>query len=407
MEKHLFTAALILGLSLSGAFPTLAIGKDVIFSSTPAVSDVTKDFPKEALQKMDMQEKVTRAYNELICSFEQMGKASMFPDEYGGAYNNGNGRLVVKLTNRSSLTISRYKKAVSNPDILVFEKAEHTKNELEALCKTIMQWFLAEEIDWNQCYACDETLKAVIIVPETEYFRAQTFLQSKTVLQSGQRLPITLQASEKEKPAAFLQGGNSLRKARSPVSTLAFCGTYQGAPAIITCGHGGLSEGTRVYANNSASTNLVGKITVQQYKHKESGDFSIAKITGSQTLTNLVQYASSGKAYPVRGYFRLPAKNDIVYQFGKNGYRNKCRVVNTNTILNHGAEDGFFYISGMVYTTILESEASGVLKGDSGSPVYSLSSNQATALGMLSSGGSRSMTFSPLWWASGFSVKTN
>lgn len=405
MKKHLLAAVLILGLSLSGV-SALAIGKDVISSGTLAVSDVTKDFPKEALYKMDMQEKVTRAYNELIRSFEQTEKAIMFPDEYGGAYNNGNGQLVVKLTHISSQTISRYKRAVGDPDILVFEKAEYAKNELEALCKTVLQWFLAEEIDWNQCYACDETLKAVIIVPETEYSRAQALLQSKMVPQK-RMLPITLQASEKEKPAAYLEGGTSLRKARSPVSTLAFCGTYQGAPAIITCGHGGLSEGTKVYANNSASTNLVGKITVQQYKHKESGDFSIAKVTGSHTLTNLVQYASSGKAYPAKGYFRLPAKNDIVYQFGKNGYRNKCRVINTNTILNHGSKDGPFYISGMVYTAILESEASGVLKGDSGSPVYSLSSNQATALGVLSSGGSRSMTFSPLQWANGFSVKTN
>ena len=30
-------------------------------------------------------------------------------------------------------------------------------------------------------------------------------------------------------------------------------------------------------------------------------------------LTNLVQYASGGKAYAVRGNFNLPAKNDIVY----------------------------------------------------------------------------------------------
>lgn len=406
MKKHLFVAVLILGLSLSGV-STLAIGKDVIASGTLTVSDVTKDFSKEALQEMDMQEKVTRAYNELICSFEKTGKAIVFPDEYGGAYNNGNGQLVVKLTNVSDLVVSHYRKAVEDPDILVFEKAEYSKNELESLCKTVLQWLLAEEIDWNQCYACDETLKAVIIVPETEYPRAQALLQSKIVPQKGTWLPITLQASEKEKPTAYLQGGASLRKERSSVSTLAFCGTYHGSPAIITCGHGGLSEGTRVYVSNSASANLVGKITVQQYKRKENGDFSIAKIGRNHGLTNLVQYASSGKAYPVKGYFHLPAKNDIVYQFGKNGYRNKCRVINTNTILNHGSKDGPFYISGMVYTTILESEASGVLKGDSGGPVYSLSSNQATALGMLSSGGSRSMTFSPFQWVSGFAVKTN
>ena len=409
MKKHVFVAVFIVGLLLFGMSSTFAITEKTViegFPRTLVVSDVIKDFSREELLKMDMQEKVTRAYNEIINSFEQTDTNIIFPDEYGGAYNNGNGRLVVKLTDLSRSIVSRYAKAVSNPGILIFNKAEYSKNDLESLCKEVIRWFQAEEIDWNQCYACDETIKAVIIVPGTGYTKAQAFIQSKIALQKGTQLPVTVQASEKEKPTAALQGGSSLRKSGSSVSTLAFCGTYDGSPAIITCGHGGLSEGTKVYVNSSVTSNMIGTITVQQYKYNESGDFSITKITGNQRLTNLVQY-SSGTAYAVKGYFNLPAKNDIVYNFGKNGHRNKCQVINTNTILNHGSEKGPFYVLGMVHTTILESEASGVLNGDSGSPVYSLSSNEATALGVLSSGGSSTMTFSPLKWVRGFAVKTS
>ncbi len=410
MKKHVFVAALLLGLLLSHRSFAFAVGeREAVegLSNAVFVSDVTKDFSREELFKMDMQQKVTQAYNEIISSFEQTDTKIIFPDEYGGAYNNGNGRLVVKLTNLSSSTVSRYVKAVSNPEILFFYKAEYSKNYLESLCKDIIKWFQAEEIDWNQCYACDETIKAVIIVPRTEYTKAWAFVQSKIAVQKGTQLPIAVQASEKEKPTAALQGGSSLRKSGSSVSTLAFCGAYDGSPAIITCGHGGLSEGTKVYVNSSTSSNMIGKVTFQQYKYNENGDFSITKVAESHALTNLVQYSGSGTAYAVKGNFNLPAKNDIVYNFGKNGHRNKCRVINTNTILNHGSEEGPFYVSGMVHTIILEREASGVLNGDSGSPVYSLSSNQATALGMLSSGGYSTMTFSPLQWARGFAVKTN
>lgn len=273
MKKHVFVAALLLGFVLSHISSTFAVGERAVgecLPNTVFVSDVTRDFSTEELLKMDMQQKVTQAYNEIINSFEQTSTNIIFPDEYGGAYNDGKGRLVVKLTNLSSPIVSRYTRAVSNPDVLIFDKAEYSKKELESLCKDIIQWFQAKEIDWNQCYACDETIKAVIIVPGAEYTRAREFLQNKITLRKGAQLPITVKASEKEKPTAALRGGASLRKSGSSVSTLAFCGTYDGSPSVITCGHGGLSEGTKVYINSSNSTNIIGKVTFQQYEYNET-----------------------------------------------------------------------------------------------------------------------------------------
>lgn len=412
MYKKIISFLLLVLMITAIAIPTFAVN-DLILEVQPEqevkISDVKNDFSPEELEEMDKQEAVNIVFNELLSHFPK----DSYPDDYCGSYYDGSDKLIVIVTSLDSSTTEKYEKMVSHPDILSFELGKYSQNYLEDLCEKVYTLFTDNGIEWSVSYADDQELQAVIGVPETVYDKAISTLlvASKDMrndnLTDNELSIVRIEKCEKMPLTATLQGGGNLRKSSASVATLAFCGTYSNSPAIITCGHGGLSQGTSVYINSSTSANLIGTVSVQQYTHNGNGDYSITKVTGSHTSTNNVQYNQSGTTYPVKNTGSRPAKNTTVYNYGKNGYGNCWTVTDTSITINHGTSASPFYVKQMVYCANVWLEDAGVVNGDSGGPVYSLSSNQATAYGMLSTGGDTNMGFCPFALVSGFTVKTN
>ncbi len=154
--------------------------------------------------------------------------------------------------------------------------------------------------------------------------------------------------------------------AGSPISlvtgsaTLGGSGTYNGATAFVTCGHG-LSEGAVVKYGSSS----IGTVEVHQYANNEYGDYSIITASTGYSPTASV-FTTGGKTSSFGGYLTNPTVGTYLYSYGKASGQAYCEVTRTGiTIIDTKDIYNAVFLKGMTETELISGTCT---DGDSGGP---------------------------------------
>lgn len=408
MKKVLAT---ILILTFSFSFVTLSSAANIdqgsISDGTEPIATTDVDMGTmlslDESKLFDKQAQLNTIYNELLAAFKSKNPVGLYPNEYGGAYIDGDVLCVLITEPRLNVahTVKSAKKqflsyvpnAGSN---IVFRTVRFSYNELLKTREDVSAALTAAGIGLSFAGINDDKNLVEIGVIPSDYMAAQAVVESNELLCNA---PVVIMSAERQQPMVTVRGGDALVKSSGTgISTIGFIGTYNGNNAILTCGHGNW-DNNDLYWTGVSSSRRLGPRIAYQYANNEAGDWSIIQVTTSQTLTPTVRWTSSSY-YTVKGVDNRVAQNTTVYNYGKNGGRGTHTVTNSNTDIYHSTT---FVVKNMVQC----STTSGTVKnGDSGGPVYYTTTDGVIACGVLSGASSTTMAFSPLELVSGFSVAT-
>lgn len=351
----------------------------------------------------DKQAQLNEIYNRLLTSFRLKNSTGIYPNEYGGAYIDGDVLCVLIVDPQPNAThtvesaekylLSCVPRAENN---ILFRTVQFSYNELLNIRDNTSATLSAAGIGLSFAGINDEKNLVDIGVIPSDYRTAQAIIENDDVLCKS---PITIISAERQQPMVTVRGGDALVKSNGTgISTIGFIGTYNGNNAILTCGHGNW-DNNDLYWKSVSSSRKLGPRVAYQYANNEAGDWSIIQVTTSQTLTPTARWASNSY-YTVKRVDNRVAQNTTVYNYGKNGGRCTHTVTNSNIDIYHSAT---FVVKNMVQC----STTSGTVKnGDSGGPVYYTTTDGVIACGVLSGSSSTTMAFCPLELVSSFSVST-
>lgn len=167
-----------------------------------------------------------------------------------------------------------------------------------------------------------------------------------------------------------LHGGDSII---TSATTLGWCGTYNGSPAIVTCGHGNYVSSTISiqddnYVNNTATrafdsiNNLSGTSRL--------GDFYIATV-GTGLTTNKIHTGSSGTLASCGSYLSSVPQGTNLYYWGKITKQFRGSTIQAYTYYVIYSESiAYNVIYGLVKAYPQAPNYTIPAPGDSGGPVY-------------------------------------
>lgn len=342
------------------------------------------------LAERDRQIDVATAYGNICSAAISEDKQSYAPEFAGGYYDIAQGKLVVLLTQDSTELQSRYlAESKSTDSIVEFKTAKYSINDLLNIIEKVRPDFESKFEIALTGIDTEANVAVLGIVPDHSD-EATKYMETTY---ASANLPIRVDPVEKSESKATLIGGKALWRNNSPVATLGLCGTYNGSNAILTCGHGGMTEdpdqNNPIDVDNTST--LLGYVVEQQYENQEPGDYSVVS-TGSHTLTNQVYGTSTSNILNIVGTVSRVAKNETVYNYGKNGGQGKHTVVYDFVGIKHSDT---MTVTQMEHCSIVSGGT--IQNGDSGGPIYMQNSQgRYVACGVLSSGSSTTMGFCPL-----------
>ncbi len=364
---------------------------------------------------MQAQQQALEAYQNLWNSFpkDELGEP-IYPEDYAGAYLDDDGNLIIQLTEVIPAAENLYNLRCVDTEKVRFREAAYSVNELLGF-----ETYVQDYID-----AGYEVVTSGISVTNNRFEislnedMARFTGPSRTMAARAAGAPIALSYQEPVKATADIKGGDSISlEGGSFGATLGVCGTYNGAPAILTCGHGFSNNNYIQYSGQRLGQIVYARANTSPAEHGiySLGDFSIAKVTN-----NTLRTTDKVSVYRVTGtYSSLPVGTKI-YKYGRTtGLTYGTVVRNMNlTVHEYGSKNTLittpYYVRGL-YETKMEN-ASGfrypVDKGDSGGPVFIKNGGTCLIHGVVSArgetpAGTTLMYSTPIYYAMDYGFQPN
>jgi hypothetical protein len=348
----------------------------------------------------------------------------VFPDEYGGEYINENNQLVILLVDRTDELEESYiaRCGGNENNVVQFQDAEYSLNNLISLQKDMRNSYAEMGVQLTSIDCIENQID--VYVPEDSPLVAQTSTQTKSAKDSAMSTyfndavniivssendhvsPQTAPAAHElnnEARATNAYGGWFLKNSNGTF-TAGFCGTYNGYAAVVSCGHGTVSNGSvsRINAYETTLDDSFGTVSKIQYTSGQYGDYSIITLSG-YAATNKVTY--NGTNYSITGNQYSAPVGTTIYKIGySTGLTAGTITSNYSDIGSYGESYSSMYIYGIIRTSASSA------KGDSGGPVFLTYSSGYGALGTVAATtASGEMMYSALRYAvsGGFSLKTS
>ena len=339
--------------------------------------------PAETLLAMEQQEKPLEAYDNLLASFsEDLNGMTDFPPEYGGSMVEGD-QLVISLVNPTEEMKEDYLERCKLDTCVTFREVENSLDDLEAVRAQANQLqnqgfdVVSTGIDVKNNELVVGLNQEKHLLPKAvpgagsnfigiDLFSVLTGDQQKAQLALND-LPVRVEMTEPaEACASRVRGGHRLTS-RGDFSCGA-AGTYNGKPAIITCGHG-----NELWPPVYYSGTKIGDVVKYQVNYDPDsvgrdylGDFAIVQTNSSAILDNRLANAAL-----VVSAGSVPTGTSVSKYGATTGYSSGT-VTMIGVNVYYAAVDGTKYYGKSLW--IVSMKASGSKEpssdGDSGAPVY-------------------------------------
>ena len=328
------------------------------------------------------QKDAVEAYNVLYNSFYASDSMEpTYPNNYGGAHIEDN-ILYIHIVEKEEQDLTPYQAILADYlDDVAFVDAKHSLESLIYAAEHIYSDLKAQSIDVVKCgvLESENVVTIGILEQETKLQSRKMIEKAETVykrsLQNEIDVPVRFTSETIPNVCAGIRGGSRLVD-----YTVGTCGTYEGEPAIVLCGHG-LSLGSALYTANSSNVaeTLVGTVDFHQFADNENGDYSFVKLEEGWSVMPYVGPASS--LYTITGTMDAPPQGTYVGKYGARGGSAYGTSQGPNaglvrTFLIRTSSGGYAYIEikGLIEVDIA---AGTVEEGDSGGPVFVPNNDEA------------------------------
>lgn len=379
MKKHLKLSMCIIVAFILVMFNSTVRGVE---SSTPIVG--TNAYYEELMRQQD-----NAVYADLLLTeslFTAPDGSLIYPDTFGGKYIDGD-TLVICLTKISDDICAPYINLLYDyEDYYRFSLVEYSYNELLDGCCVAVEQMSDAGLNVVEYSVRQRENKIYIGVEESDISSANALCNNIRVADNADgalrselaTLPIKIEAVDYPEPQTANLTGGSLTLYNTQTTermSLGVCGTYDGYPAILTCGHEDQSFGDGIRLNNSSGA-FLGSVVYHNYYDNATGDYEIIKITNpNYAITNTI-----ADTYSISGTSSGLSEGTLLYKYGAVSNITYCMIEDTDITINH--DETGYSISGMTRTRVLSGTSA---KGDSGGPYFRLLGNSCYFCGIHSS----------------------
>ena len=297
----------------------------------------------------EIQRRACEAHELLYASFD-WNETYIYPDDFAGDFIDYD-TLHVQVTDETA--IDYYKDLLSEySDAVVYDIVDYSYNELQQFTQNY-----AEELEHEYeiiSYCVDvKNNQCEIDVLRTDFAEVLA-LTNDIATYDGNNINISVEAIDNYQDEVSIIAGNPIKYPTAGTVTLGGSGSYNGATAFLSCGHG-TSVGEQISFGNST----IGTVTINQNlgAGNRYGDYSIITATSGYTATSSV-LTSGGGATSFNGYMLNPAVGTYVYKYGRVSGQAYCEVTKTNVTVSNGT-------LGLTKAKIITGSSTG---GDSGGP---------------------------------------
>lgn len=339
-----------------------------------------KELLSNNINSTSLAKKIEEGFNS-----DQDGNIS-YPSSYGGMYINSDGKLVVKILNNQQKTVNYIDNLqLSNENEIIKEYVEYSYTELTRIYNVICEYYLENiknDTNFVGNYIDVENNKVVVelINIENNYienFKNNVIDSNAVIFKNGER--ISTKSSYKAGQGFSYNvtySNNQQTHISSSSCSVGFRTKRNGVSGFVTAGH---CFGYQGY-NVDSVTFSDGTYVTRQYSTTMDAAF-IKLASGNTVVNNLYKTGvqatfinTTGNNYYVNG-------NVIGLVGSKSGYK-----TGTISSLSYSATDD----DGYYHTNMIKGNIT-VIEGDSGGPVFTLSSttlnNGAPLIGIISVGG--------------------
>ena len=339
---------------------TVALNNEIGYSSEELKS--MERFDKAFLKN---QSKASEAYQKLIKSFGTVGipDASDFPEYYGGAYINDEGKLVINVTSNTTSISQDFNKRTGT-DEFILKPSKYSFKMLTKIMDTLNTYKLKKadspiSANFNS-YALLDAQNSIVVYLD-EYNQEQIEAFKKQVLDSS---AIEFKkATGKVKDEINVNPGSSITSGGSGGS-VGYRARRGGVDGIITAGH---------VAAFNADVEKDGTIFASCTAREFSGsvDASFCRITNSNyTPTNTLEGTSNTLSTTISE----PGVGTVINKIGASTGHTSGKIISTNASATY---------LGVTFTNLTSADYVSAA-GDSGGIVYSyiISTNTRLTLGI-------------------------
>jgi len=307
------------------------------------------------------QSKASEAYQKLVKSFDPVGTpdASDFPEYYGGAFVNDEGKLVINVTDNAASISQDIKKRIGT-DEFILKPSKYSFKTLTGIMNTLNTYKLKKadspiSANFNS-YALLDAQNSIVVYLD-EYSQEQIEEFKKQVLDSP---AIEFKkATGKVKDEINVNPGSSITSGGSGGS-VGYRARRDGVDGIVTAGH--LAA---LNADVEKDGTVFASCTARQYSG--SVDASFCEITDTDyTPTNTLDGTSNTLSTTISE----PGVGTVINKIGASTGHTSGKVISTNASVT---------IGGVTFTNLTSADYSSA-PGDSGCIVYSYISSTNTRL---------------------------
>lgn len=307
------------------------------------------------------QGKASEYYQKLIHSFNAAGilKATDFPEYYGGAYINDEGKLIINVTSNTASISQDFNKRIET-DEFILKPCKYSYSKLTSIMDTLNTYKLKEAAspiwaNFNSYALLDDQNSIVVYL--NEYNQEQIDMFKKQVLDSS---AIEFRKAVGEiRDEINVNPGSSITSGSSGGS-VGYRAKLDGVVGIVTAGHlaslnDDIEKGGTVFA------------TVTAYQESGSVDASFCEITDSDyTPTNTLDGTSNTLSKTISE----PGVGTVINKIGASTGHTSGKVLSTNASLT---------VNGETFTNLTSADYTSA-PGDSGGIVYSYIASTNTRL---------------------------
>jgi hypothetical protein len=405
----LLTFALVLGvLGAEGAYSEETTNRQTTFcvagqeyESEVAISDDSDCEILEEIRRTErLQAQALEAYWTLRETFEVTAGVVTYPDDYAGAWVGDDGSLHVALVSERA-NIRNYSRLLRDFDVIVFEEANFSLNELDILRDSAFD-SLSNDFSVVGHYV-DVHANRIVLEFETLNEREIRTALSDFVSDNQDLLSANRSTNENrtlsergiaenvfslaigEMPIANNQliGGMEIRRGSTSGGrrTMGICGTFtwsgETRNGFITAGHNLAISGAdqRIFRRNPDRE--VGLVSLLMWQNNGNGDWAAVRRTDSSTMTNLVRLSTTSTIPVTRAVDDFPV-GAFVPRYGDTTKFGQGRIEAQNVAVTIDFGNNISYrIQGLTRTRVtLGQTAQG---GDSGMPYFTTADSTHTA----------------------------
>ena len=338
-----------------------------------------EDIPAYVFTALEQQGPAIEAFDALHTEipFVTGDLEPIYPANYAGEYLDDN-TLIVNITDgideysiesaSSALSVTEYMDLMNDSTAVEINVVEYSLNNLIEMYNQLIP-YLFENYDVAGLCIDQRANQIKISVLENDYQNLlnDTFIQNNIDM-------LDIEIGEYAVACTNMFGGNKITNAGGIPSSIGIGGSYNGEPAILTCGHG-FEVGDSIYFNGTK----IGEVEVQRCNQSEGhttldtyGDFSIVPISNSQYVpTHRVQNATS--TTEVVGTYSSLLQGADVLKYGCIAGYAWGEVLQTNYYLafGHSEFQNDYFVSGLTQSILTNGKGTDVsAQGDSGGPIY-------------------------------------